>query len=66
MNISFGLFNGKQEGIAGYVTKLLILAVDFTFALFAFFAALLITCKFDLSEALEMFGWATADRKSVV
>ncbi|MCB9352645.1 MAG: polysaccharide biosynthesis protein [Lewinellaceae bacterium] len=60
MNISFGLFNGKQEGIAGYVTKLLILAVDFTFALFAFFAALLITCKFDLSEALEMFGWATA------
>ncbi|MCO6493383.1 MAG: polysaccharide biosynthesis protein [Phaeodactylibacter sp.] len=60
MRISLPFATGRQEGIAGYVTKLLILAVDFLFAFFAFFTALLITCKFDLSKATEMFGWATA------
>ncbi|MCB0598863.1 MAG: polysaccharide biosynthesis protein [Lewinellaceae bacterium] len=60
MRISIPLISGKQEGIAGYVTKLVILSVDFFFAFVAFFTALLITCKFDLSQALDMFGWAAA------
>ncbi len=58
MKLTLGFTPGKQSTIAGYVTKLLILGIDFTFALFAFFSALLVTSKFDFSHALGLVGWA--------
>lgn len=52
-------FFSKQDRVAGYVTKLLILGLDLSFALIAFFTALLITGNFDLTRLGILFlGWA--------
>lgn len=58
MKLAQRLLPGKHQSIAGYVTKLLILAADFIFAFFSFFLALLITTKFRLVDAQNMVGWA--------
>ena len=43
----------------GYLSKLVILGIDFTFAILSYCAALLIACKFDLVKAFDLIGWAT-------
>ena len=60
MKLAHRLLPGKHSTIASYVTKMAILGLDFFFALFAFFTALLMTCRFNLSEALNMAGLALA------